>query len=184
MVAGARELLEAQRILVLGPCGAGKSTLAIELGRRLGLEVVHMDRLFWKPGWTESDDDEFAAKQEEAVQREAWICEGNYKSSLPLRLARADLVVYLDFPRRVFMPRLLRRIAGRRTRPDMTEGCEEFWDPRFLAYAWLFPGRERTRILRAVAESGTPRLDLRRPADVEALFAELPEGKADTGFSE
>ena len=51
-----------QRILIIGPCGAGKSTLAAELGPRLGLPVYHMDQLNWKAGWIESSKDEIREK--------------------------------------------------------------------------------------------------------------------------
>lgn len=42
-----------ERILVLGPCGAGKSTLAAQLGKRLDLPVIHLDSEYWRPGWVE-----------------------------------------------------------------------------------------------------------------------------------
>lgn len=47
-----------QRVLIIGPCGAGKSTLAVTLGGKLGLSVFHMDRLNWQAGWVESSKDE------------------------------------------------------------------------------------------------------------------------------
>ena len=43
-----------RRALVIGSGGAGKSTLARELGARAGLPVVHLDRLYWRPGWTKT----------------------------------------------------------------------------------------------------------------------------------
>jgi len=42
------------RIAVIGSPGAGKSTLARKLGQALGLEVHHLDRLYWQPGWVET----------------------------------------------------------------------------------------------------------------------------------
>lgn len=47
------------RILILGPCGAGKSHLADLMGRKLKIPVYHLDSIFWNPGWVESDSDEF-----------------------------------------------------------------------------------------------------------------------------
>ena len=44
-----------ERILVLGPCGAGKSTPAVKLGAKLGLPVIHLDKEYWRPGWVEPD---------------------------------------------------------------------------------------------------------------------------------
>ena len=39
-----------KRILVIGCCGAGKSTFSKELSAKLNLPLVDLDRLFWKPG--------------------------------------------------------------------------------------------------------------------------------------
>ena len=65
-----------KRLLVLGCSGAGKSTLARELGEVLNLPVTHLDKLFWKPGWVESDEGEFRQKVANAVEGDAWIVLG------------------------------------------------------------------------------------------------------------
>ena len=49
------ELGEAKRILILGCGGAGKSTLARRLGAATGLPVVHLDGLYWQPGWLKTE---------------------------------------------------------------------------------------------------------------------------------
>jgi adenylate kinase family enzyme len=51
-----------KRILIIGCGGAGKSTLARQLGDKLGLPVVHLDKLFWHPGWVESSKEEIDEK--------------------------------------------------------------------------------------------------------------------------
>jgi adenylate kinase family enzyme len=133
------------RILIIGPCGAGKSTLGFSLGKRLGLPVYHMDKLNWRPGWVESSKDEIRARLADIVAQDLWLIEGNYGGTLPMRLERADTVVYLDFPIRLCLIRLLKRIwtYRGRTRPDMTEGCPERFDLGFFFYVlqWrLGPG--------------------------------------------
>ena len=125
-----------QRILIIGPCGAGKSTLAATLGARLGLPVFHMDKLNWQPGWVESSKDEINARLDAIVKTDRWLIDGNYGGTLPVRLARADTVIYLDYPISLCTARLFRRlwIYRGRTRPDMTEGCPERFDLGFLLY--------------------------------------------------
>jgi adenylate kinase family enzyme len=66
-----------------------------------GLPVVHLDKLFWKPGWIQAAKEEFYTLLIEALSRDAWIIDGNYSSTLPLRLESCDQVVYFDFPRLV-----------------------------------------------------------------------------------
>jgi len=125
-----------QRVLIIGPCGAGKSTLARQLAPLLKLPVFHMDQLNWKPGWVESSKEEIRAKLAAITAADRWLIDGTYGGTLAERLDRADTVLYLDYPIRLCVARLLRRIWRYRgvTRPDMTEGCPERFDLPFLLY--------------------------------------------------
>ena len=124
------------RVLIIGPCGAGKSTLAAVMGSKLGLPIFHMDQLNWKPGWVESSKDDIREKLAFIVATDRWLIDGTYGGTLGERLERADTIVYLDYPIRLCVARLLRRIWRYRgvTRPDMTEGCPERFDIGFLFY--------------------------------------------------
>jgi adenylate kinase family enzyme len=125
-----------RRVLVIGPCGSGKSTLARELAPLLRLPLTHMDQLGWQAGWIETEKAELNARLAAVVAQDEWLIEGNYGSTLAPRLARADTVIYLDFPIRLCLWRLIRRIASNRgrSRPDMPEGCPERFDAAFFWY--------------------------------------------------
>lgn len=73
------------RICVLGPSNSGKSTLAAAIGRKLGIEVVHLDQLHHVPSsdWQPRPANEFLALHDEAINREQWVMEGNYSSCMP-----------------------------------------------------------------------------------------------------
>ncbi len=137
-----------QRVLIVGPCGAGKSTLAFELAARTGLPLFHMDKLAWEPGWVDRSNEELRAVLAQVLAGERWIIEGNYGSTLAQRLQHADAVIYLDFPVRLCLWRLLRRFVRYRgqTRPDMTEGCNERLDPGFLWYVTRWNAGPRKRL--------------------------------------
>lgn len=144
-----------QRIVIVGNAGSGKSTLARTLGQRLGLSVVHLDALFWQPGWVEPDAEQFRQRVREAVAEKAWVSEGNYaRRTFDLRLPRADLVIWLDTPRRTCLRRVLIRSLLNRPRPDMAPGCTEKLDREFLTFlkfVWQFdrgyrPGIEAVRL--------------------------------------
>ena len=137
-----------KRVLVIGPCGAGKSTLATTLGKRLGLPVHHIDQLNWKSGWVEGTKEELRAKLRTIVATDRWLIDGNYGGTLDERLPRADTIVYLDFPIWLCLWRLGRRIASHRgrSRADMPEGCPERFDLSFFVYllTWNLGPRPRT----------------------------------------
>ena len=86
-----------RRIVVVGCGGSGKTVLARRLGEILGIPVVHLDALFYDEDWQPCPPAEFIARQEAAVEAESWLMDGNYVSTLPIRLAAADAVIFLDF---------------------------------------------------------------------------------------
>lgn len=154
-----------QRVMIIGPCGSGKSTLARDLAPRLGLPLIHMDQLGWQSGWVETDKAELDAALAPVVAREAWLIEGNYGSTLAPRLERADTVLYLDFPIRLCLCRLIRRVITLRgqSRPDMPEGCPERFDPAFFWYVLTWNRSPRPRTERAIAPHAHKVVRLRTP---------------------
>jgi adenylate kinase family enzyme len=128
------------RVLVIGSPGAGKSTLSHELAARTGLPLFHLDRLFWLPGWVERDRDEGRAELAQVLAGDRWIIDGNYGSTMPMRIARADTVVWLDYSTGLCLARVFKRWWQYRgvARPDMTEGCPENLNLEFLLYVLNF----------------------------------------------
>lgn len=155
-----------QRVLIIGPCGSGKSTLARELAPLLGLPLIHMDQLGWNPGWVETDNVELRRRVEVAVSGERWLIEGNYGSTLAPRLARADTVLYLDFPIRLCLRRLVRRVWTHRgrSRPDMPQGCPERFDLEFFLYVLRWNAGPRPRTEAAIAPWADKVVRLKNPA--------------------
>jgi adenylate kinase family enzyme len=146
-----------ERILVIGCSGSGKSTLARRLSRELALPLTCLDRLFWQPGWRASPESEFTARVAQAVSGPRWVIDGNYTRTLPLRLARADCVIWLDVPRAACLARVLwrwarhasPRLTGRTALPraDMAPGCPEKLDMEFLQWIWNFRAAHHARTL-------------------------------------
>jgi adenylate kinase family enzyme len=152
-----------QRILVMGPPGSGKSTMARHLGARFGLPVFHLDKAYWRPGWIEAPSDEFRAEVERIASLPAWVIDGNFTDSIEPRFRAADALVYLDMPSWLSLVRVVRRtVTGYgRTRRDLPEDCPEKFDLHFLRFVWTYNRTRRARNLALVASFERPTTVLR-----------------------
>lgn len=137
------------RIAIVGSSGAGKTTLSLELSRILNLPIIHLDAEYWQPGWVKPPNELWFERQKKLLEAERWIADGNYGSTMDLRLEAADTIIFLDFPRLLCTWRILKRVVEYRpgTRPDMAAGCHERLNLDFIKYVWTFPERHRPRIL-------------------------------------
>ena len=165
-----------KRVLVIGPCGAGKSTLSAQLGRRLDLPVYHLDRLHWQPGWVEGRSEELIEQVAAIAATDRWLIDGNYGGTMAGRLARADSVVYLDFPVLLCFWRALKRIWTWRgqSRPDMTEGCPERFDLEFLLYILRWNHGPRLRTEAALTGFRGELIRLKNPRALQQWLTGLP----------
>ena len=135
--------------MVIGSGGAGKTTVARELAAATGLPLVHLDRLFWRPGWVRTPTAEWRRVMENLVAADRWIIDGNYGGTMDLRLAAADTVVFLDVPRLRCLTRIAKRalLHRGRVRDDMTPGCPERLTGEFVRWVWSYPPNHRPGIL-------------------------------------
>lgn len=155
--------------------GVGKSTFAHRLGNLTGIEVTHLDRLYWKPNWVEASLEEFRTAQQQVVQNEQWIIEGNYSSTFDIREPSADTIIYLELPLRVCLYRVLKRRVQYhgKTRDDIGEGCEEKIDWAFLKYIVKTYGSRKKKMIERIqryAEEGKTVYYLKTSAQIEEFL--------------
>ena len=164
-----------KKVLVIGPGGAGKSTLASQLGELLEIEVLHLDKFYWHAGWIEMPKAEWLKKVEELLRRDAWIMDGNYSGTLDIRFEACDTVIFLDMARTLCLWRVLKRaiMYRNRSRPDMAEGCHERLTWKFILWIWNYSSRTRPKIVRMLKSNleGKKIVWLRSQSDVKRFLA-------------
>lgn len=138
-----------RRVNVIGSGGAGKSHFSTRLSRATGLPVIHLDTLYWKPGWVESGQPEWTETVARLCDAERWVMDGNYGGTLDMRMAACDTVVFLDMPRWLCVLRVMKRYVQYRgrARPDMATGCPEQLSLAFLRWIWRYPRERRPKVL-------------------------------------
>lgn len=166
-----------KRIMIFGGPGSGKSTLARQLGTLLDLPVVHMDQVYWLPGWVERPKAQVMQMALAAADGEAWVFDGNHGRSMGYRAERADMLVFLDMPQMLRTWRVLWRsaLSYGRTRPDMGQGCPERFDAEFLRFSWNYGRNSRPDRLKFAQDwaGRKPVHILRSRAQVDRFIASL-----------
>jgi adenylate kinase family enzyme len=164
-----------KRVLIIGSCGAGKSTFAKRLHHRTGLKLIHLDRFYHQPNWGKPLDEEWYGIVKEFIKEDEWIMDGNYGGTMELRMKRADTVIWLDLPRILCTYRILKRTLQYRnkSRPDMAAGCRERFDREFTKYVWNFR-RDKNPLLeeRLKKFNGLKTFRLGSKREIEDFFRE------------
>lgn len=171
-----------QRVSVVGNSGSGKSTFASQLAKRLDVEYVELDAMFHLPNWDELPREEFRAQASEHTTRDGWVIDGNYEAVQDLVWSRADTVVFLDYPRRVVMRRVITRSVTRAaTRKELWNGNREPWSNLFscdpersiIAWAWKQHATYQARYEAAATDAANAHLEFiqaKSPAEARALI--------------
>ena len=165
-----------QRVLIIGSGGAGKSTLAKVLAERTGLPLIHLDRIYWQPGWVDTPREEWHATLRSLVSGERWIMDGNYRGTLELRVPYADTIVFLAFPRWLCIWRVLKRYVmyRNRTREDMGEGCPERLNWEFLVFLWRYPAEGIPKVMALLDAHPDKQVHiLHSPREIDEFLAEI-----------
>lgn len=172
-----------QRIMIIGAPGSGKSTAAQLIGARLDLPVYHIDRdVNWLPNWQERPLEGRIKKAEEIAARDRWVFEGSFSRTYATRLARADMLIWLDTPLALRLFRVTRRALSSlgQTRPDMADGCEERLSmlPEFIWFILRTARRSSRKSLDLYTSARLQKHRLRSARAVNAFVSGLPRAPA------
>lgn len=117
-----------QKVIVIGCPGAGKSTFSKKLHQLTDLPLFHLDLLYWNSDRTTVSKAVFIERLNNVLNLDRWIIDGNYGSTIELRMKECDTVFFLDFPVEVCLDGVKQRQG--KARSDMpwteTEDDDEF----------------------------------------------------------
>lgn len=170
-----------EKVMVIGCCGAGKSTFSRKLHQITQLPLIHLDMEYWLPEWVETDKPEWESKVTEMAARASWIIDGNYGGTIDIRIRQADTIIMLDYPTWKCLWRITKRIVRHygKARPDMPKGCNERFDAEFYHYVYNFNKKKRPGImakLEAIKEEKEV-VFLRSDLEVDAFLNGLEKDK-------
>jgi adenylate kinase family enzyme len=163
-----------KRVVIIGCGGSGKTHLARRLAELLNLPLTHLDAVYYDANWKPLPHSDFAKAQETLVARPEWVIEGNYASTMPLRLRAADTVILLDPP----TVTCLRRILQRRTHHGAGQHPATGLYPRitwsFIAYILTYRRAMLPRVHQLIIEHADEAdvLVLHSRAEVENFLAD------------
>ncbi len=132
-----------KKVIIIGCPGSGKSSFARRLRNKTGLPLYHLDMIWHNPDRTNVTREEFDSRLCEIMQKEAWIIDGNYNRTIPMRLAECDTVFLLDLPLDVCLAGAQSRIGTKR---EDLPWVEETFDEEFRQWILDFPTNVLPRI--------------------------------------
>ena len=131
------------KIVIVGSTGTGKTTLARQLSKTLGLTLVDLDELYWNPDWVASDIDTFRQRVDKALPDNRWVVTGNYSAIRDFVWSRSDTLIWIDYSFiRTFTQLAKRTMKSLITGEIKCNGNREQWCMQFLSrrsiFLWLF----------------------------------------------
>ncbi|MBQ7045123.1 MAG: adenylate kinase [Clostridia bacterium] len=160
-----------KKIVVIGCPGSGKSTFSKALHKKTGLPLYHLDMLFWNADKTTVPKSVFYERLNDVLAADEWIIDGNYISTMQLRLGKCDTVFFLDFEAGVCLDGVLTRIG--KPRSDMP-WVETEPDDELLKVIKNFENQTRPQIIKLLRDCSDKNIFIFKNRSESDLFlAEL-----------
>ncbi len=142
-----------ERVIIIGCPGSGKSTFGRELKHITGVPLYHLDMLFWNEDKTTVSKEIFIERLQEVLSNPKWIIDGNYGSSMEMRIKECDTVFFLDYPTEVCIDGIKERKG--KPRSDMPWIENDNTDEEFISFIKNYNIESRPQVIRLLEKYST-----------------------------
>jgi len=137
-------LSELKKIIVIGCPGSGKSTVSRALHNKTGISLYHLDMMYWNADKTTAEKSVFLERLSAVLEKDEWIIDGNYGSTMELRMAACDTVFFLDYPLDVCLGGIKERRGKPRSDMPWIETEE---DAEFIEFIKNYNEQQKPKVL-------------------------------------
>ena len=134
-----------KKIIVIGCPGSGKSTFSKSLHNITKIPLYHLDMLFWNEDKTTVEKSVFIDRLLKIIENSEWIIDGNYSSTMELRMKKCDTVIFLDYPPDVCLNGIKDRKGKPRSDMPWIEGDED--DAEFIEFIKNYNSHSRPEVM-------------------------------------
>ena len=134
-----------RKLIVIGCPGSGKSTFSRALHNKTGIPLYHLDRMYWNADKTTVEKSKFLERLSSVLEKDEWIIDGNYGSTMEMRMAACDTVIFLDYPLEVCLEGIRQRRGKPRSDMPWIETEE---DAEFLEFIKNYDEQQKPKVLR------------------------------------
>ena len=133
-----------KKIIVIGCPGSGKSTVSRALHNKTGIPLYHLDMMYWNADKTTVEKSVFLERLSVVLEKDEWIIDGNYSSTMELRMAACDTVIFLDYPLDVCLDGIRERRGKPRSDMPWIETEE---DSEFIEFIKNYNEQQKPKVL-------------------------------------
>ena len=133
-----------KKVIVIGGPGSGKSTVSRALHNKTGIPLYHLDMMYWNADKTTVEKSVFLERLSVVLEKDEWIIDGNYSSTMELRMAECDTVIFLDYPLEVCLGGIKERRGKPRSDMPWIETEE---DAEFIEFIKSYNEQQKPKVL-------------------------------------
>ncbi len=140
-----------KKVIVIGCPGSGKSTVSRALHNKTGIPLYHLDMMYWNADKTTVEKSVFLERLSAVLEKDEWIIDGNYSSTMELRMAACDTVIFLDYPLDVCLDGIKERRGKPRSDMPWIETEE---DAEFIEFIKNYNEQQKPKVMELLEKYG------------------------------